>query len=346
MAGRVNAKGVQAESLITLSLPNMVSTENKEGLLREAIDIAREETLLSTEARARLNLSILLFYDVGNLRAAKEEQIKAVEIHRKRGDLNGELSFLFSLVWILSVMGDLSEAEKVLEQIDQLDESLDHETTSLRGERLWGGSMYLYARGNISEAVNGYRSLMSQPRNPYSDTDVFWAAQELGFGLIALGQLEEAEYVLLDVLEIADRGMIWQPTLIRAQLSMVFTKQGKHDQSQLMLEGAIDSKPPGRMKWPNLIIDWAQSCALAAEGNWDAAFQLFEGTVKEMQSAEVRLFEMEVMRDWADAYLARNESGDTELARELLNGALAAYLEMGADGWVGHVESRLAEFES
>jgi hypothetical protein len=195
--------------------------------------------------------------------------------------------------------------------------------------------------------MKGYRALMSQPRNPYSDTDIFFAAQMLGYGLIALRELDEAELVLSGVYEIADAGFFWQPGLVGPQLSMVMAKQGKLQQSRRMLRDSRETRPPKRRtKWANLIHDWASGCLQAAEGSWDAAFQTFEKTVKGMQTAGAQLFAMQALRDWAEAHLARNEPGDADRARELYNIALDEYRAMGADAWIKRVEARLVEFES
>jgi tetratricopeptide (TPR) repeat protein/predicted Ser/Thr protein kinase len=347
MARRVNAKGVEAESRITLSLSLHKSTEETEGLLREAIEIAREEGLLSIEARARNALSLLLYYDIGDFRSSEKESSEISTIHRKRGDLGWELYSLCSTLSILSQMGELSEAAKLNERIEKLREGLDREASAFRSERLFGSSEYLYAQGRIEEAAKGYRALMRQPRNPYSDTDIFFAAQMLGYCLMALRKLDEAESVLSSVYEIPDRGFFWQRGLIGPQLSMVLAKQGKLQKSRSLLSDARETRPPERRTmWANLLHDWACACLEAADGSWEAAFRAYEQTVKGMQTSGAQLFAMEVVRDWAEAHLARDEPGDADRAHELLNTARDEYRAMGAERWVARVEDRLEEVGS
>ena len=88
---------------------------------------------------------------------------------------------------------------------------------------------------------------------------------------------------------------------------------------------------------------WSEANVLAAERRWQDAFQAFEGVAAIQAEKGFRPDHGTTLCDWAEAHLARGESGDTKRARGLLGEALAVYEEMGADGWIERVKARLAE---
>jgi hypothetical protein len=88
---------------------------------------------------------------------------------------------------------------------------------------------------------------------------------------------------------------------------------------------------------------WAESVVALAEGHWPEALAAFETTVEALGRWNLRWHRARILIDWAEAHLARGESGDRERALELLREAEAEFEAMGAHGYAERVKGRLRE---
>jgi hypothetical protein len=88
---------------------------------------------------------------------------------------------------------------------------------------------------------------------------------------------------------------------------------------------------------------WAEANLAAAEGRWPEAWASFGQVVELLTRAGARWHLALVMRDWADAYLARGEAGDVVRARELLSKVKAAFEAMGSPFYARRVEKQLED---
>ena len=68
--------------------------------------------------------------------------------------------------------------------------------------------------------------------------------------------------------------------------------------------------------------------------------------VRQITRAGARWYRAQVLRDWAEAHLARGEAGDAERARELLHQVIAEFEAMGAPIYAGRVQQRLKEVDT
>jgi KaiC/GvpD/RAD55 family RecA-like ATPase len=90
---------------------------------------------------------------------------------------------------------------------------------------------------------------------------------------------------------------------------------------------------------------------LRAQKMWDESLDLFEKTLREWESIKADIwfayfFTKWVLCEYARAHLERNEEGDKEKARHLLNRALGMFQKMGAGKDIERVEARIAFIET
>jgi hypothetical protein len=88
-------------------------------------------------------------------------------------------------------------------------------------------------------------------------------------------------------------------------------------------------------------LSWAEANLAMAEGHWAEALAAFETTVDTLGSRKLRWSRARTLIDWAEAHLARGESGDRERAGELLREAEAEFDVMGAPIYAEQVKGRL-----
>ena len=88
---------------------------------------------------------------------------------------------------------------------------------------------------------------------------------------------------------------------------------------------------------------WSESHLALLEGQWSQALTAFQATFDTLGSVKARWYQARVRIDWAEAHLARGESGDRERAVALLREAEAEFEAMGAHGYLERVRRRLAE---
>jgi len=120
-------------------------------------------------------------------------------------------------------------------------------------------------------------------------------------------------------------------------------KQGQIEAARQLL-ASVRARLAGRTL--NLVgavqMGWAEANLQAAEKRWPEAWASFAYVVDQITRAGARWYRAQVLRDWAEAHVARGKAGDAERARELLCQAMAEYEAMGAPLYAQQVEKRLA----
>jgi hypothetical protein len=90
-------------------------------------------------------------------------------------------------------------------------------------------------------------------------------------------------------------------------------------------------------------LSWAEANLAMAEGHWPEVLAAFETVVDALGSRKLRWQRARTLVDWAEAHLARGESGDRERAGELLREAVAEFEAMGAPIYAERVKERLKQ---
>jgi hypothetical protein len=94
-----------------------------------------------------------------------------------------------------------------------------------------------------------------------------------------------------------------------------------------------------------IILVWAQAEVYVAEEKRKEAWGTYEELVNQAGEKKFRWFSRRASLAWAEALIKRGEPGDVQRAKEMLQESLQDYLQMGAEGFVARIESRLSDLE-
>ncbi len=341
MADRLGAVRVQAETLCTLGILPSLSYEESVSTLTQAIELAESARLLEQAARAHNNLGSALI----DPEASREHFLRAAELDRQRGEIVGEFFYRFNAVDCSLHLGDLAAAEEAIPLLQQLADAAEKPgflmTTRLRGLEV----MLLQYRGELAEAIDGMQSLRAEMRaaGDLQSLAELSARLALVYILESVGNEEEIEATLQDLLDLGERGM-GTGVLAQCLESVRRARQGELEVAHLLLASAREqASAQGELAlWePDLL--WTGATVARAEGHWPEALAAFETTVETLKHRKLRWYWARALMDWAEAHLARGEPGDRESAEELLREARAEFEAMGAHGYVERVKARLEQ---
>jgi tetratricopeptide (TPR) repeat protein len=337
MAERLGAVRVHAEALTTLGVLPGQSHEEAVSTLTRAVELAESQGLLAQAARAHNNLGILL----ADFQAAREHFLRAAELARQRGEIASELLCASNAAHRSLLLGDLAAVEKALPSLRQLlaaAEKPGRMPTLLRRQEL----MLQRYRGELTEAIEGLRSLRTEARAAGDLEALARLNGELALGCIweEVGEEEEIEAIVQEALDLDERGME-TATQARIGLSVRRARQGELEAARHLLVEAQELAA-GFWVWEPYL-KWAGAHLAAAEGRWSEALAAFETAVDLLSRAKMRWYRARYLVDWAEAHLARGESGDHQRAQELLREAEAEFEAMGAPFYVDRIRRRLED---
>jgi tetratricopeptide (TPR) repeat protein len=337
MAERTGAVRVQAEALSTWGmLPGQTRQETVSALTR-AIELAESAGLLDQAARAHNNLGVQL----GDTETAREHFLRAAELARQRGEVLQELFFASNATLQSLWLGDLAAVEEALPLLRQLPAAAQKPgmmTVQLRG--LEAG--LLRYQGRVTEAIEGTQLNRTEARAKGDLQGLASADLRLAEACIreGVGEEEELEAVLRELVDLCDRGVGWMPVMGRCLLSVWRARQGQVEAARRVLAKAHELTPG---PFGPSYLPWAEANLAMAEGRWPKAFAAFEAAVDTMGRADLRWSRARTLVDWAEAHLARGESRDRERAVKLLREAETEFEAMGAPIYVERVRERQEE---
>jgi hypothetical protein len=240
-------------------------------------------------------------------------------------------------------LGNFAEVEEVLPSLRQLPKEADKPGVAT----LWLGwleLMFLRYRGELAEAVEGLRVLRAEARDAGDLQWLRYLNLELAEACIweEVGEEDEGEAILQETLDLAEWG-IQTESRARCLLSVQRARQGEHKAARHLLSAAREQAAGQAGPLVESYLSWTEARLALAEGQWPEALAGFEATVDAMGPMKLHWYRVRILVDWAEAHLARGESGDRERAIELLREAEAEFEAMGAHGYVERVRGRLEE---
>jgi tetratricopeptide (TPR) repeat protein len=340
MAEQLGAVRVQAEALSTLGvLPGMAYQEAVTALTR-AVELAESGGLLDQAARAHNNLGVALI----DPESAREHFLRAANLARQRGEIISELFSGVNAAEEALSLGDLAAVEETLPSMRQLLDAVEKPgiaALNLRGLEV----MLLRYRGELAAAIEGLQALRTEAREA-GDLQAL-ASLNTQLPLIwtweGFGEEEEVEAALQEALELGERG--WPTAVIaRCLLSIRHSHQGAVAEARRLLSEAREraDEHGGCANWSHYLF-WTEANLAMAEGHWPEALAACEATANDLGRRKQRWYRARILVDWAEAHLARGESGDRVRAQELLREAEAEFEAMGAHGYVERVKARVEQ---
>jgi tetratricopeptide (TPR) repeat protein len=343
MAERMGAVRVQAEALTTLGLLPSLPYEESLAAFGQAIELAESAGLLAQAARAHNNLGVRLI----DPRASREHVLRAAELYRQRGDIRPEMGRRFTAAIMSLMLGDLAAVEEAISSLRQLKDAAKEPGRQSVGLR-WLEVLLLRYQGELAQAIEGLQSLRTEAREAGDLEGLAVSNATLARVCIwkEVRQEGELEAILQEWMDLCERG-VWSAVEVRSLQSVQRARQGEPEAARHLLSEAQEqaAEQGTVVEWePDL--SWAEANLAMAEGHWPEALAAFEATVDTLGRSNLRWRRARTLIDWAEAHLARGESGDRERAEELLREAEAEFEAMGAHGYVERVRARLQELSA
>jgi serine phosphatase RsbU (regulator of sigma subunit) len=159
------------------------------------------------------------------------------------------------------------------------------------------------------------------------------------YQLLGNDHLPEAETLLLEVIELADRSVA-DKSWPCFWLSMVYTFQGRYQQARQFIDMAKQAIEHPTF-WDEKNMALVEAHLAAAEKRWQEAFSHYEAAIAILARKSLRLEWARTLQEWAGAHIARGEPADYERAKALYREALTLYEEMGTTFYIDLVTDQL-----
>jgi tetratricopeptide (TPR) repeat protein len=240
--------------------------------------------------------------------------------------------------WAIS-QGELAYAEAELPKLQELYEQASRPRTS--GIVFHRQKCTLARdRGELSEAAELYRENLAQARGGNQLQDIWFTGCLLADVLTEMGQLAEAEEILLEFIEIGDK--IGGQALPRCLISIVYAKRGQLGSAHTRFAEAEAEENKNPAAFGAAWLAYSMAHLQQAEANWNETWAAFERCASQWESMGMRPDRCRALRDWAKAHLSRGEPEDLDRARQLLQEALSQFEAMGSPGYVKSIQAQLA----
>jgi serine phosphatase RsbU (regulator of sigma subunit) len=352
MAERLGAVDVQADTLATLGAFARLPNDESAAILTKAAELAESVGLLEVAARAHHNLAGAKKAMEGEQKAAREHMLRAAELGRQRGAASEELLSRTAAAGMSLGMGELAAVESVLPELERLQRALPDPTSAqhdigdlkavlLEFQGRWAESLQLWRDSCADARRRGDLQRLANAATNLAEALLMCdRLAELEYEDVPEGVLAEAEVVMLEAVQVGDRGL-GTDAWARCHLAMVYARQGRFQDARDLLAEAAETRDDGAAVWNELAQAQAQGMLAVAEGRWSDALSAFETAADLCTRLDLRGMWARTLWDWAEVHAARGEPQDLERAETLLRKARAICEEMGSPYYAGLVEKRL-----
>jgi hypothetical protein len=207
--------------------------------------------------------------------------------------------------------------------------------------------MFRRCQGELKEAIKGLRSLRTEARTAGDLQWLRFINLELSNVCIweEVWEEEEVDAILQEILDLGEWGVrTLVPTL--CLLSVQRARQEEPGAARHLLTQAHEQAAEQPSILGESHLSWAEAHLALAEGRWPEALVAFETAVDTLDRRNLRWDRARTLIEWAEAHLARGESGDRERAGELLREAEAEFEAMGVPFYADQVKTRLEALEA
>jgi tetratricopeptide (TPR) repeat protein len=342
LAERLGDLETQAETLATLwgLLPVSSPEAAIEGLQRAAA-LAETTGRLDSAARIHHNLGFRLGIEQGELQRGRAHVQHALELHRKIGNEASQFYSLDVSIILSFLLGDFADVEKTLKGLYALLPSVGNRelgVASLRGWEAW----LLRCRGEWAAARDAFQMACAGFRQHQAFDTLANVDCTLADLLLELDDVSMAEAVLQEALELAGRGFM-EPVEPRCLLVALYARQGRMEEARRVLTETREQAGPQPGAFVALSLALAEARRSVAERRWSSAFDAFEAACARSARHNIRWQRAQILREWAEAHVARGEPGDGERARALLREAQTEFENMNVPKYAALVSQRLQE---
>jgi tetratricopeptide (TPR) repeat protein len=235
-------------------------------------------------------------------------------------------------------LGDFAAVEEMLPALRQLlDTIADPEPYGLWLRTV--EALLLRYRGALPEATQSLWACTAEARQQNNVPWRYYAAMTVAKAMLEFGLWKEAESILTEYMELYDRS--WGTVIARCLLGTLHIRQGQTEDARRLLSETQERFGQRLTAFERESLSLAQAGLAAAEGRWPDALSAFEAAANTQARMGKRWYRAQTLREWAEAYVSRNEPGDFEHARELLQAAQAEFEALNVPSYAAWVGERL-----
>jgi predicted ATPase/KaiC/GvpD/RAD55 family RecA-like ATPase len=350
LSKKLSAFDVVAESYtnLALALKDTGKTEEAIECLEKALKIALDNGYFETAMRIYNNLAATLTVEQNEKRQEYAE--KGYELAKKVGCIRWISWIGSTLAYGYGYMGNMSKAFQLAEEAVALNRKTGsltdlHYAISTLGAGYQVTGEWDKSEKCYEEAMAIAQTLKRQPRIAMS------------YGGLAALHFEKEEYTKArELYEKANKiyekaGDKPSQMATYEELIRTYVELGETEKACNLLESLEKFALETKDKQLVADKDALRALLFRAQKRWDESVVLFERGLKEFEDLGARRwniynFARLVLYEYARALLERDQNGDKEKARDLLNQALETFQKMGAKKDVEKVEAKLLYIET
>jgi len=251
-----------------------------------------------------------MYIDMGNTNKALLLAEESEALGRKSGNLSSLHLSLGYLGMIYHVLGEWDKSEQYIKEAFDISQKLGNIQSIFRSYALLGWSYY--DRGEYFKAKECFEKGHEVTEKAGMKDIELTASQWIASMSAELGEIEKAN------------------NLIEKSLNFALEKENKQ-----LIANAHGSR----------------ATVFRIERKWNESIEFFEKSLKEYEALGARQFNVYflaklILVEYARVYLERNQPGDREKARDLLNQALEIFQKMGAKKDIERIEAKLLYIET
>lgn len=341
LAKKLKLIDVQADTLATIGILPKQTPEARIAALQKAVTLAESAGLLAIAVRAHVNLSGQLKHSL-NLVQSRFHSARALELTHRTGAVLWKLDERMTVFNDALTAGDIETGEQLLDELRELIPTMPipaHVMPQVDMMAAW----HDYQRGRYDTAIELLQQCQADFRRLGDLQQLSNLNCDLGMFLRELNRLQEAEAVLLEAIEIGDRGLGSGPVVPRCELAVVYVCQGRHAEAQALLEQARQLINQDQAYHEQARLNLSEALIAVQEQRWSEAIAHFAEVAVATEQLDARWYQARVRLQWAEAHLARGEAADYQLAYDLLQQCHALFTAMKNSFYLAKVEEKLAK---
>ncbi len=333
LAKKLNASEVAGSAYHDLGIVFGATGEQKQAVecMEKALKIALDNSYVRNAVLAYNNLAAELPAEENERRLDCHE--KALELSKKAGMITGISWGQYAMATEYFRMGDIEKALTLAEESDTLSRKIGNLFNMCCSTSFLGLLYHVKGEWNKGEqCLKESLSISQKIKNPQEIAASYWG---LGWSYYDMGQYSKAKEFFDALAEVNEkRGKALQVYGYR-WLAMNDIELGDIDKAKALLDDI--HKFAHEIQDKQLIADedTRRAMLLRGEKRWDESIELFKRSLQENEALGARRwnaywFAKLVLYEYSRVYLERNQPGDKEKARDLLNQALQIFQKMEA----------------
>jgi tetratricopeptide (TPR) repeat protein len=350
LAKKLNAFEVIASSYIDLGLVFGAAGEQEKAVecMEKALKIALDNGYAYIAGRAYNNLAVELPAEENERRLECYE--KGLELTKKAGQIQGISWFGTQLAWTFFGMGNSDKALTLAEESNALSKKIGNLFNLSPSIGTLGAFYHVF--GEWTKGEQYLREALSISLKINNTQFISNAYGLLGFCYYDRGEYAKAKECFEKMIDTLERTGAKASQLSNYQWpAMNCIELGEIDKARTLLD---DLRKFAHEKQNKQLIadeDATRAMVLRAEKKWNESIELFEKSLQEYEALGARQWNVYwlakcTLSEYARTYLERNQEGDKEKARDLLNQALEIFQKMSAKKDIEKVEAKLLYIET